>query len=147
MRGKPAVWIVKAQSASAESFQPVLWGLEEEGIPFEVQEVSDGPLAELAKRAADSSPLNVGISVGGRGEVILHHQNLPVETPLFNVSTGVGRLVRLRHLGINAARLVKGQPLVLGDEGTSIASRAASPGDSRDELADLVNLILNEMRK
>lgn len=147
MRGKPAVWIVKARSASAESFQPVLWGLEEEGVPFEVQEVSDGPLAELAKRAADSSPLNVGISVGGRGEVILHHQNLPVETPLFNVSTGVGRLVRLRHLGINAARLVKGQPLVLADEGTSIASKADSPGDYRDELADLVNLVLNEMQK
>jgi hypothetical protein len=147
MREQPAVWIVKARSASAESFQSILWGLEEEGIPYQVREAGDGPPVALAKQAADSSPLNVGISVGGRGEVILHHQDLPVETPLFKVTTEVGRLVQLRHLGINAARLVKGQPLVLGDEGTYTAFRADSPGESRDELTDLVNHILNEMRK
>jgi hypothetical protein len=147
MREQPAVWIVKARSAAAESFQSVLWGLEEEGIPYQVREAGDGPPVALAKQAADSSPLNVGISIGGRGEVILHHQDLPEEAPLFEVSSGRGRLLRLRHLGINAARLVKGQPLILGDEKDSNAEFEDSPADSRDELTDLVDRILNEMRK
>ncbi len=147
MKEKPAVWIVKARSVSAESFQPLLWGLEEEGVPYEVRGAGDGRTAALAKQAADSSPLNVGISVGGRGEVILHHQDLPEETPLFEVAPGQRRSVRLHHLGINAARLVKGQPLVLGDEADSNADNETSPADSRDELKDLVNRILDEMGK
>jgi len=147
MNGQPAVWIVKERSATTESFQPILWGLEEEGVPFEVRETGNGPLVELAKQAADSSPLNVGIGIGGRGEVILHHQDLPEETPLFEVTPGQGRPVRLLHLGINAARLVKGQPLILGDEEDSNAVSEDSPVDSRDELKYLVERILDEMGK
>ena len=147
MKGQPAVWIVKARSVSAESFQPLLWGLEEEGVPYEVREAGVGSPAALAKQAADSSPLNVGISVGGRGEVILHHQDLPEETPLFEVTPGQGRPARLLHLGINAARLVKGQPLILGDEEDSNADSEEFPAVSRDELKDLVDRILDEMGK
>jgi len=144
MNGQPAVWIVTAPSVSAASFQPLLWGLEEEGVPYEVRAGDDGPPAALAKQAADRSALNVGICVGGRGEVILHHQDLPEETPLFEVAPGQGRRIRLLHLGINAARLVKGQPLILGD-GDSNKGAVNYPADSRDELADLVERILDEM--
>lgn len=112
MNRYPAIWIFKAGSILTDSFQPVLWALEEEGIPFEIREVSNGPIVDLAKQAADGSPLNVGIYVGEKGEVILHHRDLPTGTPLFSLTIKPWQPISLRRLGINAARLVKGQPLV-----------------------------------
>jgi hypothetical protein len=147
IKGQPAVWIVKARFVSDESFQPLLWGLEEEGVPYEVRDAGVGSSTALAKQAADSSPLNVGICVGGRGEVILHHQDLPEDAPLFKVTHRQGRPFRLLHLGINAARLVKRQPLVLGDKNNSSAGIEDYPADYQDKLTDLVNRILDEMSK
>lgn len=67
MQRAPAVWVFKARSVVVDAMEPMFWGLEEEGIPFEIQEVGDGSAADLAKRAADGSPLHVGIGLGGRG--------------------------------------------------------------------------------
>ena len=145
MNRHPAIWIYKARSVLTDSFQPVLWGLEEEGIPFEIREVSNGPIVDLAKQAADGSPLNVGIGMGESGEVILHHHDLPTETPLFSLTTRPWQPVRLRHLGINAARLVKGQPLVFGSDGASLAGVDDSPRNPQDESEELINLILDEI--
>ena len=145
MNRHPAIWIFKARSVLTDSFQPVLWGLEEEGIPFEIREVSNGPIVDLAKQAADGSPLNVGIGIGGSGEVILHHHDLPTETPLFSLTTRPWQPVRLRHLGINAARLVKGQPLVFGSDGASLAGVDDSLRNPQDESEELINRILDEI--
>jgi hypothetical protein len=141
MNRHPAIWIFKARSVLTDSFQPVLWGLEEEGIPFEIREVSNGPIVDLAKQAAEGSPLNVGIGIGESGEVILHHHDLPTETPLFSLTTKPWQPVRLRHLGINAARLV------FRSDGDSLADVDDSLRTPQDESEELINLILDEILK
>jgi len=145
MQRAPAVWVFKARSVAVDAMEPMFWGLEEEGIPFEIQVVGDGPAEDLAKRAADGSPLHVGIGLGGKGEVVLHHHDLPAAEPLFSLTASPAESVALRHLGLNAARLVKGQPLLL--DGTSgIASEGCSK-TWRGESEVLLNLIVEEVLK
>lgn len=116
MSAKPVILILRTQSARTDRIEPLLWGIEEEGVPFEVREVIRCEYAnELAKQAAQNSALNVGIVVNGAEEIILHHRDLPVGMPLFAFSDRFFEPVRLRRLGTNAGRLAKGQPLLLDD--------------------------------
>src|SRR5512146_2220063 len=113
---RPAVCVLMARAGSVE-LQPVLWGLEEEGIPVDVQAISTGEAIAIAKEAAHMSPLNVGIGVDGtKQEIALHHRDLPADQPLFVLKVQEVGSRELRRMGINAARLVKGEPLVLKDE-------------------------------
>jgi hypothetical protein len=113
---RPAVCVLIA-GASHFDLEPVLCGLEEEGIPVDLQEVSAGEAIAIAKEAAHMSPLNVGIGVDGvREEIALHHRDLSAEQPLFVLRLLQAGDRELRRLGVNAARLVKGEPLVLKDE-------------------------------
>ena len=117
MSTKPTVLILKAQSVQANRIEPVLWGIEEEGVPYETRGVvSAEPTTELAKKAAQNSALNVGIAMNEVGEIVLHHRDLPVGMPLFAFSAGILQPQQLRRLGTNAGRLAKGQPLVLDDK-------------------------------
>lgn len=113
---RPAVQIFTVQARNID-LQPVFWGLEEEGIPFAVQESPPGRAVALAKEAAQMSPLNVGIAVSGNEQtIVLHHRDLPADQPLFVLSLPGTAAKDLRRLGINAARLVKTEPLMLKDE-------------------------------
>ena len=145
MQRAPAVWLFKARSVAVDAMEPMFWGLEEEGIPFEIQEVGDGPAADLAKRAADGSPLHVGIGLGGKGEVVLHHHDLPAAEPLFSMTASPAESVALRHLGLNAARLVKGQPLLLDGSSGSVSEGCSK--NWRGESEVLLNLIVEEVLK
>jgi hypothetical protein len=114
---KPVVIILAVKPAPAETIAPILWGLEEEGVPAELYEVASGEAAALAKEAANRSPLNVGIGINLNNLMVsLHHRNLPLERPLFTLRSADLQPSNLRVLGKNAARLVKGEPLVLRDE-------------------------------
>ncbi len=116
MSTKPAVLILRAQSVQTNRIEPVLWGIEEEGVPHEIRGVVLAkPITELAKEAAQNSALNVGIAVNEAGEIVLHHRDLPVGMPLFAFSAGI-LPQQLRRLGTNAGRLAKGHPLVLDGE-------------------------------
>jgi hypothetical protein len=53
----------------------------------------------------------------------------------------------LRHLGINAARLVKGQPLVFASDGASLAGVDDSLRNPQDESEELINQILDQILK
>ncbi len=114
---KPVVVILAVKPAPAETVAPILWGLEEEGVPAELYEVAEGEAEALAKEAAERSPLNVGIGINLNNLMVsLHHRNLPLEQPLFTLRSADLQPAPLRVLGKNAARLVKGEPLVLRDE-------------------------------
>ncbi len=81
---------------------------------MDVHQAGRGNAVSLAKEAAQMSPLNVGIGVDGReGTLALHHRDLPEDHPLFVLKFSEVSGDQLRKLGINAARLVKAEPLVL----------------------------------
>jgi hypothetical protein len=114
---KPAVIILAVQPLPREKIEPILWGLEEEGVPAELYKVEQGKAEILAKQAAERSALNVGIGINLHDSIVaLHHRNLPIDGPLFTLSSVGLQAATLRVLGTNAARLVKGEPFVLQDK-------------------------------
>lgn len=139
---RPVVRIMTLQ-VSAQGAMPILWGLEEEGIPAYIHEVSGGGAVTLAKQAADMSPLNVGIGMNGaEGMVALHHRDLPGEQPLFTLAMKDVRTVQFRILGANAARLVKGEPLVFQDKTLSDGEANHSEDFLYNDPNELVDLIV-----
>lgn len=147
------VLVVRGKSVDLEA---VFWGMEEEGIPYELQECPTGEAVGVAKEAAHMSPLNVGIGVDGvRGMIVLHHRDLPADQPLFVLNLREVGAKELRRLGVNAARLVKSEPLVLADEPeiipanhTGASRRDTNVENVSDELVDeIVKRILSELVK
>lgn len=112
---RPAVLIFKTPSTASNVIREILLGIEEEGIPVKVQEKQSGLPVNLAKDAADGSSLNVGIGTSA-AEVVVHHRDLPVNSPLFLLGAEKLTQANLRCIGANAARLVKGNPLALTDD-------------------------------
>lgn len=84
------------------------YGIEEEGIPYEVINVKDSNHVAIAYEACQKSRLGVGIGIT-RSYVVLHYEKLNPEAPLFDVSTHED-LQKLRAIGTNGARLVKRMP-------------------------------------
>jgi hypothetical protein len=148
---RPAVCVL-AYHAQGLDLQPVFCGLEEEGIPVEVQESQAAAGVTLAKQAAHMSPLNVGLGVNGvEGTLVLHHRDLPADQPLFVIRLHVAAAAELRRLGINAARLVKGEPLVLPDNELPQEPAGKNPdsvaGVSNELFEQMVQSIVAELTK
>lgn len=148
---RPAVHVLLLRAKDID-LQPVLWGLEEEGIPVEIQEAPQGKAVNVAKEAAHASPLNVGIAVSGvEQSIVLHHRDLPVDRPLFVIDLRSAPVKELRRLGINAARLVKAEPLVLNDDVMpdlpEPAPRKASAEASDQLVGRIVESLLAELAK
>jgi hypothetical protein len=110
---RPAIVVLSAGSRVIE--RDVLAGIEEEGVPYLLVPSDAGvAAAELARRAALRSPLNVGVGVGAAGEVCIQHAKL--SDPLPELSSGEGSDAGARRvLGHNAARIVVGVPLKPND--------------------------------
>lgn len=93
----------------------ICYGIEEEGIPYEVIMVDDcSNHIKMAYEACQNSRLGVGIGIS-EGYVALHYEKLQEEEPLFNVSTH-GDIETIRAIGKNSARLVKRLPFKLFNE-------------------------------
>ncbi|MBW2710477.1 MAG: hypothetical protein JRC58_01120 [Deltaproteobacteria bacterium] len=60
---KPVVRIVTTVPSPEKEIGYILWGLEEEEIPAEIEEVEENSLEILAKQAADGSKLNVDYTI------------------------------------------------------------------------------------
>lgn len=102
---------------NGQQLEPILWGLEEDGIPADIQKGPNDGAVALAKQAAHMSPLNVGIGISGiDGKLALHHRDLAADRPLVALDTTIATFAQLRLLGTNAARLVKGEPLLFDCE-------------------------------
>jgi len=150
---RPAVQIALFRTGE-DAVRPLLWGLEEEQIPAEVGEAEHGGAADLADAAAHMSALNVGIAFdGAAGMAALHHRDLAGRPPLFVLTAAEMTPERLQRLGKNAARLVKGNPLDLDDDGAAmpappVAPAGADASDETDEAAlidRLASLIVARM--
>lgn len=91
--------------------EEVLYGLEEEEIPFFIRKKNIQPqdMVSSAFRAAGRSAFGVGICYAENG-VVIHHQNLKKQKPLLYISRDQCTRKKARLLGTNAARLVKGVP-------------------------------------
>lgn len=90
----------------------ITYGIEEEGIPYHI--VSDGATnyKELAEKASNDSQLDVGIGVDASGNMCLHHAKLPDQYYLFDCKY-LNDQKKLRDIGVNGARLVKGIPFIV----------------------------------
>ncbi|MBC7106153.1 MAG: glycerol dehydratase reactivase beta/small subunit family protein [Firmicutes bacterium] len=119
----------------------VLAGLEEEGVPWEV-EVAGGEPVALAHRAAARSGLRVGLAVTAEGTVVLHHAQLPPGRPIQHVP-GADHPARARLAGRNAGRLAKGLPL----EGLSAPGGTGSGAPDRTDPAAVVGVVLEVLRR
>lgn len=87
--------------------KPLLYGIEEEQIPIRTIEIPEGNVVERAYKASLASKLAVGIAFSG-DRYVVHYKNLVAETPLFDEQ--LTEIEKVRNLGANAARLVKGIP-------------------------------------
>lgn len=104
---RPAIGIVYF-GASLSIWREVLLGIEEEGIPVEIQAATQGEVIHCAWLAACRSPLLVGIACDD-SRLVVHYRRLAASAPLFTLSSRHSRLAQ-RRIGNNAARLVKGVP-------------------------------------
>lgn len=77
-------------------------GLEEEGVPYKRKYLEDCSFRYTA--------LKIGILVSGKNEIAVFYENLP-EHPYIQADSTEGR-----KAGQNAARLVKGQPLIIEED-------------------------------
>ncbi|MFC6169923.1 glycerol dehydratase reactivase beta/small subunit family protein [Loigolactobacillus jiayinensis] len=108
--------IVIASGNDDQRLQPLLHGIEEEQIPYDIRPLeTEGSLARIAHEAAIASPLSVGIAYDQQ-HIVVHYKNLPEAEPLFNETWG--DVQKLRALGADAARLVKGVPFKKIEGGT-----------------------------
>ena len=104
---KPSIHVHTNNQESA-ALQQLLFGMEEEGIPFMITEAQSNDVIREAHTATLSSPLLVGAALIN-DKVAIHYRNLPPEAPLFyEERITKDEKERLRKLGSNAARLVKG---------------------------------------
>ncbi len=92
----------------------ILWGIEEEEIPYILQSFDEVDAKELGYKGAKESKLQVGIGIG-KDEVTLYHEKLDLDKPLFRYSIDSNGDI-LRALGVNGARLIKGNPFIIPEK-------------------------------
>lgn len=110
INNKPSIVVYKVTSKiNTPEFNEFIWGIEEEEIPVTIIEVLNGYTNTLSYKAACCSSFDIGAAFGEDGKVAIHWAKLPIGEPL--VSEQSTKKNRMRVLGSNAARLVKGIPL------------------------------------
>lgn len=115
---KPTILLYATEHISEDILKPVLYGIEEEGLPV-VIEFHSGTHMELANLASCNSALSVGIGVDEQA-IVLTYKNIPAHQFIYRLSGYSHYPNSLRTLGVNAARLVKGNPFV-SDERLELA--------------------------
>jgi hypothetical protein len=118
---KPAVLLFVLGPVPESLVLALEHGLEEEGIPGEREQKPAGDTVKAASQAARASRINVGLAIGAEAGgivtgAVLHQRDLPEDRPLFCLAQQEIYQNResLYRLGRNAARLVKGNPFILG---------------------------------
>ena len=105
---KPTIIVSVHKTVDEEVLKDILFGIEEEGIPYSIIKNEDVPAVSAGYSASLQSKLSVGIGCSNE-EVVVHHKNLRPEKYLFKITDYRSKPKELkRTLGSNAARLVKG---------------------------------------
>ncbi len=126
-------------------FNQMLFGMEEENVPYLVKSQDERVGLKLGYLAAEDSSLGVGVGIGEDGTVILHYKRLKREEPLFQIHLQRD-MKKLRKLGANGARLVKGIPFKdLEEQETEMDLHEEVM--TREDMALLVAKVLNKMKK
>ena len=108
---RPTIVIYLNGRVHQEQIDQICFGIEEEGIPFRIQEKESViNLVNSAHEAALESKLLVGLACDDH-QVVLHYRNLKPDQFMHRLNT-YSNLSNsdLRLFGSNAARLVKGSP-------------------------------------
>ena len=107
---KPEIKVFNKKNAVHSFYiREVVLGIEEEGLPYDIEEKTGYATArELAYKAAEASHLGVGIGISDKG-IAIHTNKLKEDQPLFDVKLSDDEEV-LRAMGANAARLIKRMP-------------------------------------
>lgn len=112
---RPEILIIAQLGVDQVLFQPLLYGLEEEGIPFHVEKKEVSNICLESYQGAVSSSLQVGICLDDN-DVMIHHKNLDETEPYMKLRRyQTCPKEQLKDFGGNAARLVKGIPFKIID--------------------------------
>ena len=105
----PAIGVLVHTDAPGSLVDPVLWGIEEEGVPCTMERRDDLDPLVLAHAAAEASRLGVGVGIS-LDYVVVTTEKLPRDKPY--LAARIDRPARQgRTLGTDAARLVRRIPL------------------------------------
>ena len=92
-----------------EFVKEVIYGIEEEGIPYEITEEEFSDVIKKAYEESFNSSLSFGIALNDE-KAAFHFSKLEEEKPLFLVNIKSMDKKDLRAYGSTAARLIKGIP-------------------------------------
>lgn len=145
---KPAINIYFSSYIKDKSpYNQILWGIEEEGIPYNVESLPLENPVELGYVAAENSKLNVGIGIGKNGNVVVHYSNLNKDEPLFKLDIR-DNYHNLRKIGANSARLIKGIPFkTLTDTYEEEQSNLKNDLNNQINIEAIVREIINSLHK
>ena len=106
---RPAIVVQIGGSLSEAHLAEVLYGIEEEGIPYRTVTGSATNAAAAAHAAALASQLGVGVGAHG-DQIVVTTEKLDADQPYITQKLNARRELD-RDIGSNAARLVKRSPL------------------------------------
>ena len=112
---KPTILVAVLEGANPSVVEQIGYGMEEEGIPFDFYEHSFTMASAAAHAAALDYALAVGIGIDGK-EAVLHYKNLALSQYVIRLNLPLDDPFALRDFGMNAARLVKGNPLKMNHD-------------------------------
>lgn len=105
LKSKPVIKVFfDKNNINENDIKEILWGIEEEGIPYEISPVNNENAVDNGYKASIESSLGVGIGVD-KDIIVLHYNRLNQDRPLFTISRNSDSN-KIRSLGANAARLV-----------------------------------------
>lgn len=106
MNSKPHIVVLCSDKIKRSEIEEILWGIEEEGLPSFLKFVPD---TEVIKENYTSSTLEVGIGIKSDKTIILNSRKYDRDYILMHKLNECKN--KLRNLGSNSARLIKGLPL------------------------------------
>lgn len=107
---RPAILIAITDHMKEESLRDILYGIEEEGIPYQIIHFDKGNPVKSSHQAAGKSILSVAIGSDEK-DIVLHFKNLKEDHFVYRIKNYQQETNDIKRIfGNNAARLVKGYP-------------------------------------